>query len=139
MQIKHNGFTLFEVLISIFIAGVAVLGLIKLELVILRASQSSFNYTIAVIEANNFADTVWMNLCAIEADPNKYSAAYSTWKALLVAKNYSGATLTNSDTLTRNDEVIVTWQDARFSGAVETENNKVTLLVEYPDFSGKCL
>lgn len=139
MNKNQQGFTLFEVLISMFIAGVAVLGLVMLELNILRSSQSSFNYTIATIEANTLVDKVWRNLCAIDGagNPvaNTYSALYTKWKSDLVSSDFIGVTSSaNSTNVILNDRVIVSWDDK-----VDTAMNSVTLNVQYPDFSGACL
>lgn len=134
MNNKAQGFTLFEVLISIFIAGVAILGLVKLELSILRSAQSSFNYSVAIVEANSLVDEVWMQLCDMENGNALYADVLNTWKANL-SSNFSGAISTASGT----DQVMVSWADGRFNSSSDAVNNSVTLLVDYPDFTGKCL
>ncbi|WP_022942595.1 type IV pilus modification PilV family protein [Psychromonas hadalis] len=141
MKMKQQGFTLFEVLISMFIAGVAVLGLAMLELKILRSSQSSFNYTIATIEANTLVDRVWRNLCVIHgtsnADPTIYGPIYSDWKAGLIT-GLSGETSTGSTTdVILDDRVRVHWTDKNFP--TNSANDQVVLNVQYPDFEGSCL
>ncbi len=138
---KQQGFTLFEVLISIFIAGVAVLGLVLLELKILRSSQSSFNYTVATIEANSFVDDVWMNLCNIQGvsrTPGTYATLYSEWDAAMASRNFKAETDSGLTTFVQDDVIKVSWSDPRFSSAEETENNKMALHVSYPNFIGKC-
>ncbi len=137
MKNSQKGFTLFEVLISIFIAGVAILGLVKLELSILRSAQSSFNYSVAIVEANSLVDKVWMQLCDIENSNTVYDNVYEGWKSSL-SGNLSGATSSASSTLNLQDKVIVSWADGHFNSADNIENNRVTLLVDYPDFTGKC-
>lgn len=137
---KEQGFTLFEVLISMFIAGVAVLGLVMLELNILRSSQSSFNYTIATIEANTLVDKVWQNLCDIDRTDTPtatiYKDVYDAWKADLTA-GLSGATSTGITTdVQLEDKVIVEWNDKNFD--TDAANDQVILNVTYPDFAGKC-
>lgn len=143
MKMNQQGFTLFEVLISIFIAAVAILGLVMLELKILRSSQSSFNYTIATIEANTLADKIWINLCEIKgtSSPNEgiYSNVYNQWvSAVSNAKHTSltGATSASPGTFLLNDVIVVSWKDKNFEE--DLENDRVLLSTSYPDFSGKC-
>lgn len=164
---KQQGFTLFEVLISMFIAGVAVLGLVMLELNILRSSQSSFNYTLATIEANTMVDRTWLNLCDIEnaAPADKVSTyqinVYSPWKTDMEGYSnngnaFVGQTLSvvssgsptfNNPTLVLDDSIIVYWNEKNVEsynhginkGIGGSSDNKVVLNVTYPDFTGLCL
>lgn len=149
MKKNQQGFTLFEVLISMFIAGVAVLGLVMLELNILRSSQSSFNYTLATIHANTFVDRIWRNLCYLEKSSNsvaknqRYQANYNTWKSSVINQSAHAVMVTKtseaSGTLpvfALNDAITVKWADKNFD--TDVENDKVTLTVSYPDFTGDC-
>ncbi|PKF61201.1 pilus assembly protein PilD [Psychromonas sp. psych-6C06] len=147
---KQEGFTLFEVLISMFIAGVAVLGLVMLELNILRSSQSSFNYTLATIEANTLIDKTWQNLCEIEQAGGRtspagkaiYTAFYNDWRASLASVNsnytvFDGSKTAPLDELLLQDSILVFWNDKNFDSVLE--NDRVQLDVNFPDFSGLCL
>ena len=140
---KQQGFTLFEVLISMFIAGVAVLGLVMLELNILRSSQSSFNYTLATIEANTLVDKTWRNLCDIEGTGGSmtvYTAVRDNWFAALGDVNINSTTFNGHTSAAVGSlpvNVGVWWDDKVLGG--HADNNKVLLNVTYPDFTGLCL
>ncbi len=133
---NENGFTLFEVLISMFIAGVAVLGLILLELTILRSSQSSFHYTVSTIKANNLVDQIWMDLCNVQTSSAVYSHTVSDWETQLGAHYSVLAGSPSSSAFATSTDVTISWQGDRFD--LETANNQVTLYANYPDFSGGC-
>ncbi|MCP4322689.1 MAG: prepilin-type N-terminal cleavage/methylation domain-containing protein [Psychromonas sp.] len=144
MKNKQQGFTLFEVLISMFIAAVAVLGLVMLELNILRSSQSSFNYTLATIEANSLVDKVWMQLCEIGKDGNTgdvHKNLYEDWVyGLRHGYNHTvfSGTMSSSSPSAFNTSgtVVVEWVDKNY--AAIAGHNQVTLNVTYPDFDGGC-
>lgn len=148
---KQKGFTLFEVMISMFIAAVAVLGLVMLELTILRSSQSSFNYTLATIEANTLADKVWMDLCNIKSsDPDAvFESLYSDWKSDLADPDSNSTVFTgdletgNSENFLLNDAIEVSWTDKNFASdadtAVDEANDRAVLNVSYQDFTELCL
>lgn len=147
---KEQGFTLFEVLISMFIAGIAILGLVILELRILSSSQSSFNYTLATIEANSFVDKTWRNLCEIETlgSVAAYKPLYDSWKADLEDPNinyrkFRGASIKTGgvsvDSFTLQDSVFVEWDEKNFDASEDVGNNRVTLITTYPDLTGGCL
>jgi len=147
MNNKQQGFTLFEMLIAMFIATVAVLGLVMLELTILRSSQSSFNYTLATIEANTLADKVWMNLCEIKGTSSpsegKYTTIYDNWVSDLASSSvnytsFTGKTSASGSTLLlENDDIVVSWVDKNF--VANAEQDQAVLSVNYPLFSGECL
>lgn len=132
MKSSENGFTLFEVLISMFITGVALLGLAMMNIYILKSSRSSFDYTVATILANNFVDEVWMDLCNVESAATfTYDNILGGWKDELSDAKMSGAISSETNASTASSgayassvEVTVSWSDVRFS---DDENNAVTL------------
>jgi len=162
ISIKQQGFTLFEVLISMFIAGVAVLGLVMLELNILRSSQSSFNYTVATIEANTLVDKTWLNLCDITNAGSSAAQAtvytdevYIPWQDTIDNYSNNGSLFTgqlssavgSTPALKLQDSVIVYWNEKSYDsydhtvadGIGGSSDNKVVLNVTFPDFEGLCL
>ncbi|WP_372882288.1 prepilin-type N-terminal cleavage/methylation domain-containing protein [Psychromonas sp.] len=134
MKQAENGFTLFEVLVSMFITGVALLGLAQLEVYILKSSQSSFNYTVATIRANSFVDAVWADLCnAQSASTGTYTIIRNNWRNEISA---AGMTVDDNNppaAYAASAAVTISWSDPRFSEAASTENNKLTLTARFPD------
>lgn len=126
MKITEKGFTLFEVLVSLFISGVALLGLAQMEVYILKTSQSSFNYTVATIRANSFVDAVWAECSSADGS---YSTILNNWKDEVTA---AGMTVVApiSSTYTSDTTVKISWTDPRFKN--DDENNSLTLTIEFP-------
>ncbi|ABM04940.1 PilD-dependent protein [Psychromonas ingrahamii 37] len=132
MKIAEKGFTLFEVLVSMFITGVALLGLAKMELYILKSSQSSFDYTVATIRANNFVDAVWAGCYTQSASSGTYAGIINPWKdeisaaGMITYEGYPPASYAQETT------VKISWTDPRFADHV-TSNSTLTLNVKFPD------
>lgn len=131
MKKEKLGFSLVEVLISIFITAIALLGLAMMEVNILRSSQSSFNYTVATIRANSVIDAIWMDLCNAQSSSAVYTQIRSTWIDELTSAGMT--TLDNAPPATFSQVMPVTinWTDPRFND--DDANNKLTLNVKFPD------
>ena len=130
MKKRENGFTLFEVLISMFITGVALLGLAMMDIYILKSSQASFNYTVATIRANSFVDAVWLDLCKAQSSATgTYTTIRSNWLAELSAANMTAVTSSPPASYAQETSVTVSWSDLRFT---DSENNSVTMDVKFP-------
>jgi len=131
MRKSAKGFTLFEVLVSMFITGVALLGLALLEVNILKSSQSSFNYTVATIRANSFVDAVWADLCDAQQSADTYDGIRNSWIDEISA---AGMVLYDDSppaTYTKETSVKVSWIDPRFSDAAS--NSELILEARFPD------
>ncbi|ESP91910.1 type IV pilus modification PilV family protein [Pseudoalteromonas luteoviolacea] len=62
----EKGFSLIEVMVSIVIAGVALLGLAGAQLKSLQFANNSFNYTVALVKGQNAIERMWSDLCYYE-------------------------------------------------------------------------
>ena len=133
MKGNDKGFSLFEVLIAMFITGVALIGLAKMDIYILKSSQASFNYTVATIKANDFVDTVWIK-CNASSSSSTYGTIRSDWVTELGALNMSAAAANPPAAYASDAEVTVSWSDLRFTD--DAANNSVTLSVKFPN--GSC-
>ena len=130
MKKRVNGFTLFEVLVSMFITGVALLGLAMMNIYILKSSQSSFNYTVATIRANSFVDAVWADLCNAQSSATgTYTTIRSNWVDKLSSAGMATDNSNPPTTYASSATVTVSWSDARFS---DDANNSVTMNVQFP-------
>lgn len=131
MKKRENGFTLFEVLISMFITVVALLGLAMLNIYILKSSQSSFNYTVATIRANTFVDAVWLDLCNAQSSASgTYSTIRSNWVNELTSAGMATDSSNPPAAYAQDMSVIVSWSDARFG---DDDNDQVTMNVQFPN------
>ncbi|MFM9785977.1 type IV pilus modification PilV family protein, partial [Streptomyces scabiei] len=50
MMAKQNGFSLLEVMLSVVITGIALLGLAAAQLKSLQYATNSFNYTVSLVQ-----------------------------------------------------------------------------------------
>lgn len=132
MKKVAQGFSLFEVLVSMFITGVALLGLVLMEVHILKSSQSSFNYTVATIRANSFVDRVWIDLCkAQSASLPTYTDIRTLWLAEISAAGLTAGVNAPPVTAQQQTSVTLSWNDTRFID--DSGNNTVTLSATFPD------
>ena len=58
---RQRGFTMIEVLVSALILVVGVLGVAALQVTALKNLQSSGNYGVASLVANEMVDRIWVN------------------------------------------------------------------------------
>ena len=133
MKYIEKGFTLFEVLVAMFITGVALLGLAQMEVYILKSSQSSLNYTVASIRANSFVDHIWMDLCHAQSvtSASTYTQIRSDWINELSAAGMTSEANSPASTASQNMSVTVNWSDPRFID--DDDNNSLTLQTTFPD------
>lgn len=132
MRAISKGFSLFEVLVSMFITSVALLGLALMEVYILKSSQSSFNYTVATIKANSFVDHVWMDLCnAQSASLSTYADIRTEWLADLSAAGMTTAVGSPPSSAAQATSITINWSDPRFTD--DDANNTMTLKTKFPD------
>ncbi|MBQ4813732.1 prepilin-type N-terminal cleavage/methylation domain-containing protein [Pseudoalteromonas luteoviolacea] len=147
-----KGFSLIEVMVSIVIAGVALLGLAGAQLKSLQFANNSFYYTIALVNGQNAIERMWNELCHFE-HTNRY---------LLLKDNPRVANLQPKDTRftlkiqpdkyndkdftpliseRRDVKFEVSWHDSRVSD--NRALNQITLVASYvyvplPE-SGECV
>lgn len=62
MKPKTNGFTLLEVLVTLIILSIGLLGLLSLQIKSLKYTHSSYERTLASIYAKDMAERMWTNL-----------------------------------------------------------------------------
>ncbi|WP_010365600.1 type IV pilus modification PilV family protein [Pseudoalteromonas citrea] len=65
---RKNGFSLLEVMVSMLIAGLALLGLAATQLKSLQFANNSFDYTISLIQGQNAIERLWVRLCDVQTN-----------------------------------------------------------------------
>ena len=144
MNKKNAGFTLIEAMIAISIASIALLGLAAGQMKSLQYAQSSFQYTVALIHANNTIDRIWGDICFLSNTPTNFNDAYKTELAPIdPAVNYTQTfTLTNaagsatvSDFVT-SFTVNVAWTDNRMTDDL---SNSISLNASFPTVQTGCI
>lgn len=106
---SEQGFTLLEVMISIFVFTIGLLGLASLQIFNLRLSGDSLSRTIAAIQANDMIDRMRANVAATTlgtASPYNNPTGASTANTNCLGKNGSGGlidTQCNATQMARHD------------------------------------
>jgi len=130
---KQNGFSLVEVLVASAIAVIALLGLGLAQVKALQYAQSSFQYTIATIEANNAAERLWPELCDIATNAVQFPAVVDQIEAQAQAPGY---TLIMPNAFNTDFNIQVSWQDERLDVGIASS---VSLFPQYPTLdAGNC-
>lgn len=124
--IKQQGFSLVEVLISAVIATIALLALGTAQLRALQFATSSFQYTVATIEASNVGEQLWPHLCDII-----YNGEYGNIVADM-ALTAPGYNLNLPANFNVNYNVEVTWNDERLDNNVTPS---VVIFPQYPNLA----
>jgi type IV pilus assembly protein PilV len=75
MNKKQQGATLLEVLITVVILSVGVLGAVKMQILSLQGVNSSYNHGLAAHLANDMADRMRINSVSVLANSYNHTAA----------------------------------------------------------------
>jgi type IV pilus assembly protein PilV len=124
---KHSGFSLLEVMVALVISAIALLGMAAGQLQSLKYATNSFDYTLALLQANNAVEQTWDNLCQLQRDPTVFNAN----KPSVQFDKYDIEFKNGFD----NDNflVSVSWTDDRIDG-----EDKVEIQASFPNISGGC-
>ncbi|MBT1443798.1 prepilin-type N-terminal cleavage/methylation domain-containing protein [Shewanella sp. JM162201] len=125
MKQTQQGFTLTEVMVSLVISVVALLGLGKAQLQSLKHASNSFNYTQASIHAQNVAERIWLRACEFQRSPAQFEDV-NYRQSLQPGGNYS---LTLPANFANQMAITVSWQDKRIE-----DNNSVSVNLTFPEF-----
>lgn len=135
MRVKdtQNGFSLLEVMISIVVAGVALLGLAATQLKSLQFATNSYMYTLALVQGQNTIERMWVEQCQLQHGAlNRYEEA--SFKQLIKPQ----LTVFSQDmpaVFSTNMSVTVSWQDERMTDQLL---NQVRLSITYPTMPSNC-
>jgi len=85
---RQSGLSLIEVMVSIVIMSVGLLGIAGLQLKALKNTYASFQRSVATLQAQDLSDRLWASTC-IFSDSTKLDLIKGEWQA---AHSTSGAT-----------------------------------------------
>ena len=118
-----GGFTLIEVLITMLVISVGLLGIAVMQMKGMQFAHSSFERSIAVAQANDLADRLWTRICDLpeqdeideifdawvkdHTDPshNPYAPDLQSWTSPGLAYDATGGLLTY--------KITIQWSDSR--------------------------
>ena len=62
---RLSGFSLIEVMVTLLVLSIGLLGVAALQVAALQYSNTSLHRSIAVIQANDLVERMWTNICQI--------------------------------------------------------------------------
>jgi type IV pilus assembly protein PilV len=133
----QQGFSLLEVMISVVIAGIALLGLASAQLKSLQYATNSFNYTISLVQAQNTIERIWPHICELQTtSPDLFNDV--NFRASLEPQ-ITDYTLTLPAAFNNEMQIVVSWNDERIrQNDPQALENQITLNASYPDLSAGC-
>ena len=69
---RQYGFTLTEIMVSLIVAAIALLGLGKAQLVSLQHATNAMYYTQASIHVHNTTEKLWIKACEFQTNPEGF-------------------------------------------------------------------
>lgn len=130
---EQGGFSLLEVMISIVVAGVALLGLAATQLKSLQFATNSYMYTLALVQGQNAIERMWVEQCALQHGVNRYTEA--SFQAL-IKPQLSIFTHQVPAAFSTNMNVTISWQDERMTDQLL---NQIRLSITYPTMPSTCV
>lgn len=133
ISVKQLGFSLLEVMISIVVAGVALLGLAATQLKSLQFATNSYMYTLALVQGQNTIERMWVEQCALQHAPvSRYDDV--NFKQL-IKPQLTAFTQNMPAVFSTNMSVTVSWQDERMTDQLL---NQIRLNITYPNMPSNC-
>ncbi|MGS0534634.1 type IV pilus modification PilV family protein [Pseudoalteromonas sp. SaAl2] len=134
MMAKQNGFSLLEVMLSVVIAGIALLGLAAAQLKSLQYATNSFNYTVSLVQGQNTLERIWPRLCELQVtNPDLFNDV--GFRASLGPQT-SDYQLTLPAVYADDMQLSVAWSDERMTDSAE---NQISLNASFPALPAGCI
>jgi type IV pilus assembly protein PilV len=70
---QQSGFSLIEVMVTLLVLSIGLLGVAALQVASLQYSNTSLHRSIAVIQANDLVERLWTNICQISNNTQRAS------------------------------------------------------------------
>ena len=135
---KQNGFSLLEVMLSVVIAGIALLGLAAAQLKSLQYATNSFNYTVSLVQGQNTLERIWPRLCELQTiNPALFTDA--NFRASL-GPQIDDYQLSLPAAYAHDMQITVSWSDERIEQQDPAQlENQITLNASYPELPAGCI
>ncbi|MFP4278042.1 MAG: type IV pilus modification protein PilV [Wenzhouxiangella sp.] len=117
--LQSRGFSLIEVLVALLVLTMGILGITSLQTLTLKHSHSSFQRTVAVVQANDLVERLWAEICELPGNGDdirdEWRLAHQNgdldqWQGELELVSSSGETPFRY-------EITINWTDARLDSA----------------------
>lgn len=136
---QQGGFSLLEIMITVIVANIALLGLVAAEVKSLQYANNSFQYTVSLVQANNVVERVLNDVCNLKTGTQLFDDAYVESDLTPI----DGYSLTLSDitpassisAFTESFSVNVSWNDLRMT---DQQLNQVVVQAYFPVVESGC-
>lgn len=121
---RQQGITLIEVLITMVVVSIGLLGIAALQLKSMQFSDSSLQRSIAAVQANDLVERLWAGACELD-DSSITDAIESDWQDAHEASNnplpsWEGSLVIDTSGAIPIYEITIQWTDPRSTdGATE--------------------
>ena len=119
---RKSGFSLVEVMVTLLVLSVGLLGIAALQVVTLQSSSTSLHRSMAVIQANDLVERLWANICDV-SDEGRREAIEDAWDDVH-HDSIPGRTVPSLAKLTRFDdglyEIEIEWDESRVGGGLQS-------------------
>lgn len=75
----QKGFTLVEVLVTLLVVSIGLLGVAKLQVLALKNSYATYQRSVASAQTQDLVERLWAGMCVL-GDVNKRSAIVAEWR-----------------------------------------------------------
>ena len=127
---RKSGFSLIEVMVTLLVLSIGLLGVAALQVVSLQYSSTSLHRSIAVIQANDLVERLWANICQI-SDATERGNIVSGWD-IAHANSLPGRSGALRFTAPPVYEIEVSWSEQRL-GEGTRDFTYSTILPNLPD------
>ncbi|MGF1689189.1 prepilin-type N-terminal cleavage/methylation domain-containing protein [Photobacterium japonica] len=136
----QRGFSLIEALVALFISSVALLALAAGQLKSLQYANNSFQYTLAMIQANNVVERVWGDVCEIQHGVKAFDQPYIDNTLSPQLTGYQMRLIgAEANAFSNNFTVNVKWTDKRINNEDTTINdNQINVNATFPKLPSRC-
>ena len=119
---KHAGFTLLEALVALLVLSIGLLGLAGLQLHALQYTHSSYQRTLANLQAQDLAERMWTHLRQPRTELTDWQAAHQA-----SLPEWQGSLVDAPDELDKSSKpgkpgtyiLTIRWRDTRFAGEAD--------------------
>ena len=117
LHARKSGFSLVEVMVTLLVLSIGLLGIAALQVVTLQASSTSLHRSMAVIQANDLVERLWANVCDV-ADDERRQDIEDEWNAAH-AVSIPGRSVLEPVFNAGLYEIDIGWDETRVGGGLQ--------------------
>lgn len=115
---RSRGFTLIEVLITMLVISIGVLGVAATQLQSLQFAHSSFQRSVAVLQASDLAERLWAGLCDLPGGLGNITTQWEADHAGVLPGGLSPVVVLDVTGRVPTYQITIRWSDGRAVEAI---------------------